>query len=204
MPLSQDILDQYCAKGFGSMNKNDFEVFIFNELLSSRFIEKNDYEISLELQIPVSKVKRLRYEASLKYPIERPKDYYVELFKRSLKGARYEDNFVVFQLENIAARQFLRDELMKKGNFFDSSFNSDIVKIKYNDFWELLLDLCFDDKDKKRIEKDIEKHSDKKGTKEKIYEALKCIGRHAIDGATSAVAGLGIDYLIEILKNIIL
>ena len=200
--LLEDVLNQYCAKGFGSMNKNDFEVYIFSEMLQTKFKESNDYDISLNLRIPISKVKRLRYEASLKYP-NGPQMNYVDLFKRSLKGARYEDNFVFFQLENIAARQFLRNELMKKGNFFDSSFNSDIVKIKYNDFWELLLDLCFGDKDKKKIKEDIEKHSDKK-IKEKIYETLKIIGQHAVGGAVAPLLGSGIDYLIEMLKNIIL
>lgn len=31
-----DALDKYLAKGFGSMNKVDFEVWIFDQLLKSR------------------------------------------------------------------------------------------------------------------------------------------------------------------------
>ena len=59
-------LDVYLNRGFGSMNKNDFEVFIFSQLLDKRFLGYNDYKISIELKIPISKIKRLRYEASLK------------------------------------------------------------------------------------------------------------------------------------------
>ena len=47
------------------MNKNDFEVFIFNEYRKRG--RKSNREMSLELKIPESKVKRLAYEADLKY-----------------------------------------------------------------------------------------------------------------------------------------
>lgn len=62
-----DVIDQYLAKGFGSMDKHDFEVWIFNYLLQSRLKGMSDYDISIMLRIPESKVKRLKYDASMKY-----------------------------------------------------------------------------------------------------------------------------------------
>ena len=61
------IIDRYLKRGFGSMNKNDFEVWIFYFLLHNQLKGMGNYDISLELRIPESKVKRLKYEAELKY-----------------------------------------------------------------------------------------------------------------------------------------
>ena len=61
-------IQKYLQRGFGSMNKNDFEVFIFNEIITdTNYAGMNDYGLSVTLAIPQSKVKRLRYEANLKY-----------------------------------------------------------------------------------------------------------------------------------------
>ena len=97
----EKVLNLYLERGFGSMNKNDFEVFIFSQLLDKRFLGYNDYKISIELKIPISKIRRLRYEASLKYPTQT--DFKV-LFVEAMKGARYdnEKNKVIeFSIENI-------------------------------------------------------------------------------------------------------
>lgn len=67
MQTIDDALEKYLTKGFGSMNKNDFEVWIFNQLLHTVLKDKDNYAISIYLKIPESKVKRLQYEASLKY-----------------------------------------------------------------------------------------------------------------------------------------
>ena len=55
----KNFINQYLAKGFGSMNKNDFEVMIMHWLLQNRLSGKSNYEISRELKISESKVKRL-------------------------------------------------------------------------------------------------------------------------------------------------
>lgn len=157
----EKVLNLYLERGFGSMNKNDFEVFIFSQLLDKRFLGYNDYKISIELKIPISKIRRLRYEASLKYPTQT--DFKI-LFVEAMKGARYdnEKNKVIeFSIENISLRQYLRNMLMQDGRFFDSSFNSEIVKISYKDFLYLLENICMDKKAEKEIKNVIDKNSDK-------------------------------------------
>jgi hypothetical protein len=64
----RDAIQQYRERGFGSMNKNDFEVAIFNLLMQEDEMKgKSNYDLSWMLRIPESKVKRLAYESSLKY-----------------------------------------------------------------------------------------------------------------------------------------
>ena len=69
-PASDNIilfLEDYVNHRFGSMNKNDFEVLIFNAILNSDLEETSNYKLSRILKIPESKVKRLKYEADLVY-----------------------------------------------------------------------------------------------------------------------------------------
>lgn len=60
-------IEKYLERGFGSMNKNDFEAYVFNHLVGSSMQGLSDNAISRRLRIPKSKVKRLRYEADLNY-----------------------------------------------------------------------------------------------------------------------------------------
>ena len=76
-----ELIKKYIDQGFGSMNKNDFEVAIFNEWMKAEGQDKSNYEISLALRIPETKVKRLKYEAELKYC-----DNKDEILKRDLKS----------------------------------------------------------------------------------------------------------------------
>lgn len=109
-----EILDLYLKRGFGSMNKNDFEVWIFSQLIASRFMDKSNYEISLELKIPESKVKRLRYEADLKYS-DNSADVYFKKLDTLLKKSIVKENgeSVRFVIEDVSLRHFLDSKLKK-------------------------------------------------------------------------------------------
>lgn len=136
----QSAIRDYLNKGFGSMNKNDFEVFIFNELLKNEFSGKSDNAISRKLKIPESKVKRLRYEAELVYG---ESDHYKEEFYEILKNRVYkfiEPNKLQFSIKNKGLRLYLDDKLESNMSFADSSFNSDIVTITASDLLILIAD----------------------------------------------------------------
>ena len=71
-----EFLTTYLKKGFGSMTKNDLEVWVFNELLKDpEKTNYSDYDFSIELRIPQTKVKRLRYEAGLVYNTKNAEEY---------------------------------------------------------------------------------------------------------------------------------
>ena len=46
-----EVISKYIEKGFGSMNKNDFEVWIFHYLLEHELQGKKNYEISIARQV---------------------------------------------------------------------------------------------------------------------------------------------------------
>ena len=158
-----EIIQSYLNRGFGSMNKNDFEVWIFNEWRKLQDKDLSDYQISKELKISETKVKRLKYEADLKYSSDNNDEKLQEHFFELLKNAKYkecknENNKIQFAVKDKLLRGYISDCLEKDGRFMDSSFNSNIVSIHISDFIFLLEQFeCINKKEilkeaKKRIE----------------------------------------------------
>ena len=129
-------IQEYLNRGFGSMTKNDFEVWIFHQLLCGELKGKTNREISVELRIPDSKVKRLRYEADLKWG--NPTDdaaYHEALGKVILRARRVRgrtQNLLV--VEDTALLKYL-DAKMKSANVsWDKSFNSENIYIDFEQY----------------------------------------------------------------------
>lgn len=185
--LSEAIKEYIKEKGFGSMNKNDFEVYIFNECINNieKYVGKSDYELSIMLRIPKLKVKRLRYEADLKYNANKDfkKQFYNLLNNRVYKIG--DNQTIQFLIKDKSLRLYLEDLLDQFGSFADSSFNSDIVKLKASDFLTILS--VFEDKDDiiKYIKNKIE------NSEEKFHEDGKDI---AIEGFNALIDDLAIKF----------
>lgn len=146
-------VDDYLQRGFGSMNKNDFEVFIFSWLTSfGSCQDKTDYAISCELKIPESKVKRLRYEAGLRYGTANESDYWQQL-RKALKSAQYRstgNGGLRLSIPDKQLRLFLKDQLQHDNRFFDSSFAENVVVLDVEDFL-YLADNFFSEADKAEL-----------------------------------------------------
>lgn len=130
------IIDWYLKRGFGSMNKNDFEVWIFYFLLHNQLKGKGNYDISLELRIPESKVKRLKYEAELKYGSPQKVSEYKDELNVVLSKAVFKKDgeSIQFVIEDIHLRRYLDSVLKKDGRFSNTSFNAEIVSVNIEDF----------------------------------------------------------------------
>lgn len=142
-----EFLTTYLQRGFGSMNKNDVEVLVFRILLEREQTAEliglkglSDYAISLRLQIPESKVKRLRYEVELKYPSVTKEEDKKNLLLNILHKVQYKQENKKIQLlvSDKMLRLYIADLLSQGGRFFDTSFNSNIVSIDIDDFCYLL------------------------------------------------------------------
>lgn len=136
------IIESYLERGFGSMNKNDFEVYIFSWLIQKHSDYKNasDNEISRKLKIPESKIKRLRYEAELRYG-NNDTDVLWQKLRNYLSIVNYrkeEDNVLRFSISDKQVRQFLKDQVQAENRFCDSSFSENIVVISVDDLLYLL------------------------------------------------------------------
>lgn len=188
----EEFVRAYVQRGFGSMNKNDFEVWIFSQLMQERLRGKSNYDISLELRLPESKVKRLAYEAQLRYPSGVS---YKEQLSDALKKAKMskDDNYLCFPIENIALRNYLSNILKNKGSYIDSSFNSEIVKINVGDFAIILEAVDAEVANKLKAE------YNKQNIKEVLTDIVKDYGGQAI----GELVCKGIDGIVEVAKRYI-
>lgn len=126
---------------FGLLNKTDYEVLVFRELLKDNPNTTN-YEFSRQLKLPVSKIKRLREEVVLRYEVRDEQFYQVQFVsllktKSDLNGK----DEVRIQIEDADMRNYLLAILSEKNIISDTSFSRDILRIKKNDFFILLTDV---------------------------------------------------------------
>ncbi len=125
------ILEEINKRGFGSLTKNDYEVLIFHLLKENNAIPNNNFEISLDLQIPESKVKRLSYEVELKYGRHKNQITAQEFMDKVCENCvAVDENYVRFAVES----QFIRNSILAKlksiNHYGDLMLNSEVVSIK--------------------------------------------------------------------------
>ena len=132
----ENFIKEYLKRGFGSMTKNDFEVWIFHQLLCGQLHGKTNREISVALRIPDSKVKRLRYEADLKWGSPDDDSSYHDALVAVVKKARLinEKKQIQFVIEDTALLKYL-DSRMKHANVsWDKSLNSENISIDFEQY----------------------------------------------------------------------
>lgn len=131
-----DAIQAYLNRGFGSMTKNDFEVWIFYQLLCGELRGKSNREISIALRIPDTKVKRLRYEADLKWGSPNDDSAYHDALVNVIKKARLvkDKTQILLVIEDTALLKYL-DAKMKNANVaWDKSFNSENIYIDFEQY----------------------------------------------------------------------
>lgn len=205
----KDVMESYLSRGFGSMNKNDFEVFVFHWLINNKTEckGKSDFVISQCLKIPESKVARLRYEAGLKYTNPNP-DMYREELKMALKKAKCQEGTaegkITMSISDKLLRQYLSNLLMEDGRFLDGSFNSNIVTMSAGNFVFVIESLFLDEKDRKALiaeaKKDIKEGKQMPKT---VAESLKQLGISLSKSVLEKIIGSSADTLVETIKDLI-
>lgn len=192
MKALSDCIDDYVNKGFGSMNKNDFEVWIFGQLISmGKYAGKTNYELSLALRIPETKVKRLRYESALKTAVS-TEDYKLQV-QKLLQNAqlRSDDKKILFQVEDVMLKLYISSLLKKEGRMIDNSFNPEVLVLHLADY-EYLVKAVYDDEEvNDLIKKAQEITKEKRVTWDKIMEWV-------ISGAVSGAAGALVNSVVDL------
>ena len=198
-----------CLSHFGSMNKNDYEVALFHLLMKNEFInQESDFVISVRLQIPESKVKRLRYEMNLVYTVE-DSDLDTSLLSKLKNGDfKLSNDRIQLCINDKILRLYLNNKLFEGKRFADSSFNSNIVSITANDLSFLLNGISgINDEDRIKIINEVKaklKASLEElplNTKEKIVKygisLIKTLGYPLLD----SVVDVTINELVNCINN---
>ena len=137
--FASNLIEEYLANGMGAMPKREFDILMMNLFLTYGGIEgRGNQDLSILLQTPEATIKRLRYEARLKYPPNEDyvkKEFLIVLYRSQFDfDKRDETNIYKMKISFIMEDDYLRHEiqgrLKAKGMFADTSFNSEIVKIE--------------------------------------------------------------------------
>lgn len=199
-----DFLTTYLHRGFGSMNKNDVEVWVFNQLLNEpKTKHLSDYEFSIMLQIPQTKVKRLRYEAGLVYQTKSAEEYNNEflILLQNAKVKPTNSEFIQFAMEDKGLYLYVDNILKKGGRFSDRSYNNEIMQISRNDLVYLLENCLIPKEEQEEI-----KNKYKKVTNQDIsfMEIIKKVVEKFADGFSEELGYVAARSLWVFTKNNIL
>lgn len=96
------------------------------------------------LRLPLSRIKRLRYEGGLKFcgnPEAEGRQRFVRLLDNAgleLDSKQESGAKIVFVVEDMLAKNWIQGKIKEHRGIFDSSFNSEIIKVDPEVFFHLL------------------------------------------------------------------
>jgi len=212
--FANNLLDEYLARGFGSLSKREIDVLMMNLLTKYTDVaDMSNFDLSIKLKLTESKIKNLKYEANLKYREDTEEfiknSFLTLLGKARLKKDKNKNITIAIAIEDNFLRNAISAKVKGRGSYTDTSFNSEIVKIDIDDF-VYLLDIFYDDKEKLKIKKSIENLLASNGDRE-FKKLFKSFLEEGVKGAGSEIGKqgvlLGIGYLtgggVPLVSNII-
>ncbi len=125
------------TKRFGSFNKSDYEVLMFTAYLDSIGKAVRDYDISIALGIPESKVRLLREKSQLQYPRD---IQWVKQLSDALENGFYFDGMITVTIEDPSVWNRIRYEVESKYGTVNLSLNRKQLTLPIESF--LILAAC--------------------------------------------------------------
>lgn len=140
-----EFLDNYLKFGLGAMPKADIDALVMHLLDQHGFggsgpmARLNNQTVSERLKTPVAKVKKLRYEAALKFG-GRVEDQAAGRLLAALAHASLEpqgDKICVI-IEDTLAKNWLQGQLKIHQHIFDHPFSTEIIRVSADGLFQVL------------------------------------------------------------------
>lgn len=200
--FESDFLESYLKFGLSSMPKSDIDALVMHLLDaygrngSGAMASLSNQTVSEQLRTPVSKIKKLRYDAALKFG-GRPEDQAMGRLLAALSKASLEPEGekICLIIEDSLAKNWLQGQLKIHQQIFDHSFNTEILKVSSVGLFKVL-ETVFQGSQLKDF-KDGYEQAKKEKTVEARVEAFKSVALKFAEGAAEA-AGAGV---VAVLKN---
>lgn len=143
--FTAEFLDSYLKFGLGSMPKSDIDALAMSLLEKygigsyGPLASMNNQRVSEILRTPVSRVKKLRYDAALKYGGSIEDQAKARLLATIAKATfEPEGDDVCLIIEDSLAKTWLQGKLKEHQQIFDHSFNTEIVRVSSTGFFSVL------------------------------------------------------------------
>lgn len=143
--FEKEFLDHYLRLGLGSMPKTEIDALVMH-LLDCYGLDGSgplggysNQTVSERLKTPVAKIKKLRYEAALKFG-GRIEDQAIGRLLAALSRATLEPDGekICLIIEDALAKNWLQGQLKIHQQIFDHSFNTEIVKVAASGLFQVL------------------------------------------------------------------
>jgi hypothetical protein len=191
-----DFLENYLKFGLGSMPKSDIDALVMH-LLDLYGVDDSDalatysnQTVSERIKTPVSKVKKIRYDAALKFGGRIEHQAMGRLLAALSKASLEPDGEkVLLIIEDSLAKNWLQGQLKIHQHIFDHSFNTEIVKVSVAGLFQVL-ESVFDAGEIEKFKKGYDA-AKKKNTSAERVAAFKGVAKKFAEGAAKA-AGAGV------------
>lgn len=193
-PFTTEFLAHYLRFGLGSMPKSDIDALVMSLLdrygdgTSSPLSSLSNQTVSERLRTPVAKVKKLRYEAALRFG-GRVEDQAQGRLLAALANATLEptEDKVCLIIEDALAKNWLQGQLKIHQQIFDHPFNTEIIRVSTAGLFAVL-ETLFDRKALASFRKGYEHAKKQKDAAERI-RIFKSVTRAFATGAAEAAGG---------------
>src|SRR5690606_5162959 len=143
--FEDEFLEHYLQLGLGSMPKADIDALVMHLLDryglhgSAPLANYGNQAVSERLKTPVNRIKKLRYEAALKFG-GRIEDQAMGRLLAALSKATLEadGDKIGLIIEDTLAKNWLQGQLKTYQHIFDYSFNTEIVKVSAEGLFQVL------------------------------------------------------------------
>jgi hypothetical protein len=171
--FEQEFLESYLRFGLGSMPKSDIDALVMHLIDCYGFDGSppmggySNQTTSERLKTPVSKIKKLRYDAALKFG-GRIEDQAKGRLLAALSKATVEPDGekICLIIEDSLAKNWLQGQLKTHQQIFDHSFNTEIIKVSASGLFQVLVTF-FDKVELETFRDDYEKAKNKVNVEER-------------------------------------
>jgi hypothetical protein len=199
--FTAEFLDNYLKFGLGSMPKADIDALVMALLdkygyrLSGPMAPLSNQAVSERLRTPVAKVKKLRYEAALKFGgcVE---DQAKGRLLASLANATLEpeEDKVRLIIEDSLAKNWLQGQLKAHQQIFDHPFNTEIIRVSSSGLFAVL-DTLFGEKQLGAFKQGYNEAKKNTDAAQRV-QLFKSLARKFAEGAARA-AGVGVVAIVK-------
>ena len=144
----------YLDPAFGSRSKSEIDLKVFELLEKYGYLDDDYYNVSRKLKITPARAKNLILNAKLRIETQSDTEWMYKEFIEEIKKLGYKTDpkngsVIVFSLPDMLLKEYLKFKLRSDGKIWDSSFNSELVRVSIDDF----LDIISDGELKKKIKR---------------------------------------------------
>jgi len=194
--FEKSFLNIYLKFGLGSLSKSDIDALVMYLLDhygmegSLPLASLSNQVVSERLRTPVARIKKLRYDAALKFG-GRIEDQAMGRLLASLSNATLEadGNKICLIIEDSLAKNWLQGQLKIHQLIFDYSFNTEIIKVDADGLFQVLQS-CFNRDALEAFKAGYDASKNKKNQYE-MKKAFASVAKKFAEGAAKA-AGVGV------------